>query len=149
MSIEKKNYLVILPCSKLKNKLDNVPAIDLYNGQFYKLIRKFVIPNLDIIIISAKYGLIKSNTIISYYDQKMSKKRASELSISIKPKLEEVLSEKYYDAIFVNLGKIYEISLKDSEKILKNYNVIRANGQIGERLHQLKHWLLNISSSNR
>jgi hypothetical protein len=139
-----KTRLLILPCSKLKKQLNNVQAIELYDGPFYRIVRRYSSSNIDIIIISAKYGLISSNDLISFYDQKMTINRAQELAEKTTSRLEQLISDNDYVEIFINLGKIYMFALKDST-ILSNNNTIVASGRIGERLHQLKTWLELIS----
>ena len=96
---------------------------------------------MDLLIISAKYGLIDANEVIETYDLKMTQERASELSLQIKQKLEEVLSSKHYERIYIMLGKVYMTALNDSQSLLEDYKVELGSGQIGERLHTLKNWL--------
>ena len=144
VTIKKKRYLLILSCSKRKKQISEAPALELYDGPFYCVLRKGMPPNLDVLILSARYGLIDSNKIISYYDQKMNIERAKELSEDVEVKLREKIETIQYKNIFVNLGKTYMVALKDSEKLLKKYNVTFAAGSIGKRLHQLKNWLAKI-----
>lgn len=61
-----KKYLLILSCSKTKKNIDRTPAIELYDGMYYKVLKKNypTNANLDILILSAKYGLIESNELI-------------------------------------------------------------------------------------
>lgn len=140
--MENKQYLLIISCSKRKKpNLLKAPAIELYDGPFYKILRKCAPHNLDVLIISAKYGLINANEIIETYDLKMTQERASELSLQIRQKLEEVLSSKHYEKIFIMLGKVYMVALTDSWSLLEDYEVELGSGQIGERLHTLKNWL--------
>ena len=140
--MEHKRYLLIISCSKRKKpNLLRGPAIELYDGPFYKILRKCIPPNLDILIISAKYGLIDANEIIETYDLKMTQERALGLSVQIKQKLGEVLSNKHYEKIFIMLGKVYMVALTDSWSLLEDYKVELGSGQIGERLHTLKNWL--------
>lgn len=135
-----KTRLLILPCSKRKKQLNNVCSINLYDGPFYRILRKYSLNNIDLMILSAKYGLISSNDLISYYDQKMTRNRAEEMAGEIASKIEKVVDDNNYDEIFINLGKNYMAALKES-KILSSANAIVASGEIGERLHQLKTWL--------
>lgn len=141
-----KRYLLILPCSKRKKKFSNVYAIDLYDGPFYRMVRKSKPENLDILILSAKYGLIRYNEKISDYEQIMTVERAEELTNDVYIKLKEILKMNHYDHVFINLGRTYAIALKKSKTMLSRHNVYLANGQIGERLHQLKNWLKSISA---
>ena len=59
--------LLIVSCSKTKRKLKNAPAMEVYDGPVYKILRKNLKQNLDILIISAKYGLIKQDGILLWY----------------------------------------------------------------------------------
>lgn len=138
--------MLILPCSKRKKKVSNAYAIDLYDGPFFRMVKKNRLENLDILILSAKYGLIRYNEKISYYDQIITVKRANELADVVYIKLEEILKNNHYDGIFINLGRTYSIALERSKKMLSRYNAYWAKGQIGERLHQLKNWFKSISA---
>ncbi len=144
-----KKYLLILPCSKQKKELYGTSALELYDGPFYRVVRKNQPQNLDILILSAKYGLIRSDNLISHYDQIMTPKRAEELANEIMMKLERTFRNEDYDEVFINLGKNYMLALDGSKNILDEHNVNWANGQIGERLHQLKTWLNIIRAKER
>jgi len=141
----KKRYLLILSCSKRKKLVSKAPALELYDGPFYRVLRKNMPPNLDVLVLSAKYGLINSDKIISHYDQMMTVEKAEELVDEVKTKLENFLKNNNYNKIFINLSGIYLIALKKSEELLDKNNVYWAKGQIGERLHQLKSWLADIN----
>lgn len=138
---EENTRLLIVPCSKIKRRLFNTSALELYDGPFFRLIRKYKPKNLDIFVLSAKYGMIKSDMPISYYDQKMTKERAKELSGIINRDLAQYLSGKQYKNVYINLGKIYYNALEPSMNLFKNSNVYHASGGIGLRLHQLKNWI--------
>ena len=77
--------LLIISCSGRKIKtLGRMPAIERYDGQSYRIIRKAIregcFPaNLDILIISAKFGLLAWDAKIEDYDQLMSKEQAQKL----------------------------------------------------------------------
>lgn len=146
MTSHNKRFLLILPCSKQKKHLDNVSAIDMYDGPFFKIIRKYDSRNVDILIISSKYGLIESNELVSYYDEKMTLKRSIELSEQIRLKLKKVLADNNYKEIFINLGKIYMLALEESRSMLEGKNARWSSGKIGERNRQLKHWLISTKS---
>lgn len=150
MNHQNKNnkYLLILPCSKQKKKLYGACALELYDGPSYRIVRKNQPKNLDILILSAKYGLINSDNLISHYDQIMTPNRAEELANEIMVKLERTFRNEDYDEVFINLGKKYMLALDESKNILDENNVNWANGQIGERLHQLKTWLQKVSNKN-
>lgn len=144
----KKDYLAILPCSKRKKDLGSGPAVEVYDGPFYQILRKYPVNNLDVLIISAKYGLISSHDMISNYDLKMTKEIASRLAGPISEGLTEKIAANQYKEIFINLGQIYMLALGDIDQILKKNECLIASGQIGERMHQLKEWLNSISQTD-
>jgi len=146
--------LVLISCSKRKKFVKRkIPAIELYDGQFFRLLRKYLdVPNLDIYIISAKYGLIKSSDLIEFYDMKMTAKRANELKEEILQALTSILEQNHYSEILVNLGKNY-LQVLDGfrEKFIYNrnyYKVTIVEGKIGKRLHIMKKWLESLKAGD-
>jgi cytoplasmic iron level regulating protein YaaA (DUF328/UPF0246 family) len=144
-------YLLIIPCSKRKASLPKVrvPAIDLYDGPFYRIIRKAFREhgkpdNLDIMILSAKYGLIGPDEEIATYDQRMTWEMAKGMSGSVYTSLANTLKTNQYEEVMINLGKQYTIALSESQDVLADQKVRYANGRIGERIKQLKEWLSNV-----
>jgi len=140
-------YLLILACSDEKKKdPELLPAIERYDGYFFKIIKKMMrrgeFPSsVDILILSAEYGLIEPSTPIRYYDRRMNKKRALELRPKVMEKLKEIV--KNYDEIFVCLGKDYLECIKGIENFA---NVKYADGKIGEKGKLLKEWLKSKGS---
>lgn len=139
--------LLVISCSKRKRKgHETAPAIEVYDGPAYKILRKFNTPDLDVLIVSAKYGMIHSNYPIKYYDQRMTRAKADKMRSTNKRVLEKMIRENSYNEIYINLGKDYlpAISL-DSLEILGTHVVI-AEGPIGKRLQSLKNWLTHTSN---
>ena len=146
-------YLLIIPCSKRKASLARakIPAIDLYDGPFYRIIRKLFRErgkpdNLDIMILSAKYGLITHNETIANYDQKMTISRAKALSSPVGVRLRDTLQGNRYEKVFINLGKLYMLALDSSKDLLDEQNVSCASGRIGERMQQLRNWITRLTN---
>ena len=135
--------LLIMSCSKTKKHLDNVPAMQLYDGQAYRVIKKSLPDNIEILIISAKYGPIRSTEIISYYDQVMTVARAAELRSNVENAIRNVIRNHIPEKIFISLGFPYNLAV--SEELMgfldENFYLQVAHGPIGKRLHQLKVWL--------
>ena len=135
--------LLMMSCSKTKKRLENVSAIDLYDGQAYRVIKKSLPDNIEILIISAKYGPIRSTEIISYYDQVMTVARAAELRPNVENVIRNVIRNHIPEKIFISLGFPYNLAV--SEELMsfldENFHLQVAHGPIGKRLHQLKVWL--------
>ena len=136
--------LLILACSKEKKKVPGkIPAIERYEGFFFKIAKKMMregkFPSsVDILIISAKYGLLKPHELIENYDLKMDKRRAMELKGEILRELKEEIEKNNYDEIFVCVGKEYIMSIKGIERFAR---VVYAEGRIGEKGRELRRWL--------
>ena len=149
-------YLLLLACSQRK-RIDPglLPAIERYDGVNFRVLQKakregYLPENLDILILSAKYGLIEASTLIEHYDQKMTNQRAKELQVDVSRRLDKFLSRTLYDEILVNLGKIYLTTIASSNRIsLLNEKVIYATGGIGQKMSQMKLWLRHITESCR
>jgi hypothetical protein len=97
--------------------------------------------NLDILIISAKLGLLCWDEEIEDYDQLMSKEQARKLRPSIQESLESYLDGRDYDKLFINMGATYLETLEGFEW-KKHFNEkIEAKGRIGEKSSQMKSWV--------
>jgi len=141
--------LLIIPCSKAKNDFKGrVQAINLYDGPLYRMLRNNVHnfsnqDGLDIMILSAKYGLIEPTKKIANYDQRMTSARAEEIQGQVDTMIKELVEKKEYSDVLVNLGSDYLPSIKPSLKRFSTAEITILNGRIGERLRGTKEWLYN------
>lgn len=151
-----KRSLLIISCSGSKDKTPGLlPAVMRYKGPLYptlhKVMREDRFPkSLDILIVSAKYGLLTSGERITDYDQKIDEKRARELGPSVQEKLKMFLEGKDYDQLFNGLWKDYQAVLEgfDLEKHFENVIPVEMNR--GKRMSQLKVWITDLfESENR
>lgn len=144
--------LLLIRCSKRKFKRNDVRAIDLYDGGNFRILRKYYpIETIDVMIISAKYGLISPEDKISYYNvtvKDLSKNEKEKLSKNIMEKLNIFLKDNsiIYDKIFFDLGNDYMSLIKDYD--FSSYDIIREDGGIGKKLKKLKQFLENNSKGN-
>lgn len=105
--------LLIQSCSATKQDVEKpVQALDLYDGYFFRIIKKAVRAGrfqsgLDIIIISAKHGVVEPDDEIRYYDQRMDPERAEELNDAVIDAVTDKVTEAGYEKVWVNLGKDY------------------------------------------
>lgn len=151
-----KNYLLIISCSQRKIETPGLlPAIHRYDGPTYRTLRKFCPDgppplNLDVAIISAKYGMLRSMQPIENYDQIMTEKRADELRPKVQARLKTLIEDKRecffslgaYDQVFINLGKTYRRTLEGFHYGL--LSTLEASGGIGQKTSQMKAWLERI-----
>ncbi len=105
--------LLLLSCSERKHSsVSSLSAWKRYDGINFRVLKKLerehAFPkNLDVLILSAKYGLVHPRTLIEYYDQKMTHARATELAPSVSKALDRILRQKKYSEIFINLSEHY------------------------------------------
>jgi hypothetical protein len=144
------NRLLIISCSKTKKEISNnikIQAINLYDGPVYRVLRKHIRNfdnnnDLNILIISAKYGLIQPMDKILKYDQFMTPIQAERIKIKIKNQFSKIIYKKNYSDILVNLSSEYLKATSLALGLLSNTNIIILNGRIGKRLRETKQWIL-------
>ncbi|MDI9395425.1 MAG: peroxide stress protein YaaA [Euryarchaeota archaeon] len=140
--------LLVIPCSKKKLASEGMlPAIERYQGQYFKILKKYVTDfsnnnGFDIAILSAKYGLLEPMDNIEYYNLKMDAIQAQSLKGSILKKLAKMNELKQYREVVINLGSHYIEAIEGYEKIFDNAVEFKFfEGRIGERQKQMKDWL--------
>ncbi len=138
--------MLIVACSQRK-RLDSgpLPAIDRYDGPAFRTLRKakregYWPESLEMLILSAEFGLIEAGTLIPWYDRRMTPARAAELQ----PAVSRVLGARLpdYGRIFVNLGRAYLPVLPPMPP------ATYAGGGIGRRSAQMKAWLQEQAKKN-
>lgn len=136
--------LLVQSCSATKERVESpVPALDLYDGYFFKIIKKAMRtntfrPELDILIISAEHGVIDPEDKISYYDRRMNFDRASELNDEIVSTLSNNITENSHHKVWINLGKDYSPAIDGLEAAVETpVHYIEGSG-IGNKGKQLK-----------
>jgi hypothetical protein len=137
--------LLLLACSKRKHA-SRAQAFDLYDGVFYRIIKAaerrnpHVLGGCDVLILSAKYGLVRSYEVIGPYDQKMTRQRARELRPTVHLHLRAYVARYEPADVFVCLGSTYRLAIDgalDDADALVTY----AKGGLGRQMQQLKRWL--------
>lgn len=140
--------LLVVSCSSRKHHVENPSkAWDLYDGVAYRLMKKaqregHFARDIDILILSAKHGLISPSRRIPWYDQQMDSDRSSELASHVTNRLKKTLSATHYREVLLWVGKNYLGSLMPLNAWEQPGVVIHiAHGRIGERLQKLKEWI--------
>lgn len=138
--------LLLISCSATKRDLKDQPALQVYDGPSYRIIRKYPTDKIDILILSAKYGLIFANHKISVYEQKMNDHIAQEMKNQATDRLVSILQSSTYSEIYIELGKTYRNAIGFDNPLFKELNIKYGYGTIGVRLHNLKMWLASVTS---
>ena len=109
--LKRGRQLLIVSCSKDKcPDVGNMKALDRYTGMLFTKMKKAGIPpNVDVAILSAKHGLIRSDTPIEKYDQLMTDEvRDSFLNNPDALKTIRDTMAGDYSKVFVTGGKNYK-----------------------------------------
>ncbi len=113
---DNKKTLVITSCSKKKVISEGkIKSIIRYNGQMFNMTKTFVKKNnYDLLIISAKYGLLKSEDKIENYELRLeNQKQAIQLKAKVLPLLKTILKKEKYERIIVIMGRLYRTVIED------------------------------------
>ena len=139
--VEVSRKLLIIGCSKRKRELPEAPAIEVYDGPYYRMLRKAKLEAVDISILSAKYGLIDYKTTISPYERKMTPHIAEVLRNDATSKLLDILTKNSYNEVVINLGEIYmkALDFQRLSQYVTNYKIF--SGDMVKRVHTLKTWI--------
>lgn len=136
--------LVVLGCSATKRSVGGrLPALDLYDGPMYRVVRSFLREyewpsDLSLAVLSAEHGLIGSMTPIANYDKRMTAERASEIAEEVRDTLQGWKPQ--HNRVELVLGQDYLGAIQPATKRLwRGEGSVRvAEGPIGRKLEYLK-----------
>jgi hypothetical protein len=152
--------LLIVACSDRKAPGKDLTALARYDGPLYQMLRKlreqsyWVFRGLDVLILSAKYGLIEVFDHIEDYNQRMTASRTVELLPQVNEKLESIkqkapfticqtrYSPGNYEEILVSLGKDYRPAIADIDRHFPHTSITYTSGGIGQQISQVKRWII-------
>lgn len=140
--------LLVLACSSRKvSSAELLPAIDRYDGVAYRVVKRLQClgqypEDVDLVIISAKYGVIPHDQPIPTYDLRMTPERAREQAAENRNILARLLENASYREVFISAGKNYLLALEPFDAWRGTVRVRTNKGKIGLQLKGLKMWLL-------
>lgn len=142
--------LLIVACGATKRAdVDHIPAIDRYSGPPFRTLRKALagLPEEQrptVLILSAEFGLIAADAPIPNYNHRMTTARALALCTQVREALAQALAGGRYDETMINLGADYlpALHLDPTTTTDQLGTLTYAQGGIGERMSQMKRWLL-------
>ena len=139
--------LLILGCSDKKiENFSQAPALEVYDGPNYRVLRKFLRengwpPGLMIKIISAKYEIIDATKLIEPYNKRLDKETAKKMRSKVMQSLEEV---GLPTSVFINLGKDYRPAISCITTLFGADKIIDPDGGIGKKQQAMKKWLHDL-----
>ena len=130
-------------------KINQMKAEDAYRGPMFQVIRKAKrenrwSSNLRLGIISAKYGFLRGDEKIEYYDERMTKSLAKRHRSSALEKIRNYHETESFSLIYVLMGKDYLISVDGLENIVDTKVKIENMGGLGIGQRKLVNFLLDI-----
>ena len=130
--------LIVLGCSATKrDTAAKLPAVDLYDGPMYRVLRTFLRrhlwpKDLSVAVLSAEHGLMGGMTPIETYEHRMTPDRAKTLAGRVR----ETLGgwKERHSQVQLILGKDYLEAIQPAARELWKGKVALADGPIGMKL---------------
>ena len=141
--------LLLLGCSQAKvSDPEPLPAIERYDGPAFRLVRRFLrtapapLQDVDIYILSARYGLIPATTEIADYDERMTPRRAAALRADTLSELQQIVEQTRPTRLFISLGRDYLAAIEGFEARLPPFVQVTVSREpAGKQLTALRAWL--------
>jgi len=154
MKVNGDRRLLILSCSLRKRIVEGkVATWDLYDGVAFRVLKRSKregrFPgDVEVLILSARYGLIRPETEIGFYDQRMTVEVARCQARTNCAFLHGLLRTRCYREVFVMMGRTYLVALEPFEAWLpSNTRCVIAPGGLGQKLSVMKAWLSGLSGA--
>jgi hypothetical protein len=141
--------LLIVACSASKREGQGaLPALSLYDGVNFRVIRKFLDeqgwpPGLNIKVLSAKYGLLDATDLIETYDERLTPTKAATIQKDV---VKQLAQAGRFQSVFVNLGKDYLPAIEGIEQLFSGCTIKYATGGIGSKMKEMKRWLARLTN---
>ena len=137
--------LLILSCGRRKRPNKGIiRAIDRYDGGWHRVVRKRVfsddrIDDIDVVILSGRYGLISADYLIPYYEEQEPHRRLREKREEIHRSLRKLIETENYGEIYLLMGSEFKGVVDGA--IPKSVDVVFCNGGYGEKMSHFIEWL--------
>lgn len=137
--------LLVLSCSERKSPAaGRIPAIFRYDGPAFRVLRRFSREHPeqapDVVVLSAKYHLIRGDEAIECYDSALTTERAVAIRADVLAAFSRFATT--YSDVMVCVTRMYRIALEGWEELVPSGAVHSATaGRRGEQLAQLRQWL--------
>ncbi len=146
--------LLIIACTATKRPdVPLLPAYHRYLGTSFRIMRRWIDDHpgaatlLDVVILSAEFGLIPAIQPIPDYDRRMTIERAEALRGPVCAALQQHCAVRGYAEVFISAGAVYRLALADALLLFGTTPVLTApaGAGIGRQLAALKQWLATTS----
>jgi hypothetical protein len=141
--------LLLIGCSRRKAAgLRCGRAWELYDGPLFQILRKALCnrvgweAHVTVLIVSAKYGVLRADRVIATYDERLTAPASLERTKCFGRQLRTLIAGRRFQAIHVNLGRHYVDALPNLDELFAPAIVDRASGGIGMKNAQTRRWVL-------
>lgn len=137
--------LLLLSCSRRKRRTRSLlPAVERYDGPAFRILRRYLSVQLttrpDVLILSAKWGVVSGDTLLPDYDRRMTARRMREMRPSVIAKLREVFERGLYGEVFISMSENYLQVIQGLPEIA-GVTIYTARGGRARKLSALYDWL--------
>lgn len=146
----KKRLLILGPSFRRRRDPELLPAIERYDGIFFRVARKYMdrIRNIDTVVMTDDLKLIEGNTPLPYREplghewgkQSLSSRLLEEAESTNEEFLKKKLKGGKYYEVFLAMGKTYAKALPDLEKYGVKV-IFPTKGGPGPKAQALKQWI--------
>jgi hypothetical protein len=139
--------LLILGCSERKLRLPEspIPALLRYDGPFFRVLKRTLNLNyleLEIYILSARFGLIAAEHRIPMYDERLNSRRKNDILPKVTASVEALVQVTKSSSALICMGRQYlELLHPSLPLIAAALPVTITPGGMGEKLTRLSEWL--------
>ena len=142
--------LLVVGCSRRKSsRLRRGHAWDIYDGPLFQVLKKALRGRVGweveiaMLIVSAKYGVIGRDRVISTYDELLTDELARSRGDFWARQLHDATAGRSFRSAHVNLGRAYLAVLPDLGEACGTAPLDWATGGIGNRNAQTRRWVLS------
>lgn len=144
--LARRHRLLLLSCSRQKRRTRKLlPAIERYDGPAFRVLRRYLDQQPkgrpDVLILSAKWGLIAGDALLPPYERRMTSRRASEIQEDTTARLRKFLALRPCE-VFMSMSEIYfqAINVRELSQI-NSTEIFVVQGGRGRNLSALYDWL--------
>jgi hypothetical protein len=150
LDVPSPSSLLLVGCSRRKSAgMRRGRAWDLYDGPSFQVLKKALNSRvgweheLAVLIVSAKYGVVRADRVIASYDEQLTPATVLARGDRFARQLRAAIAGYRFQSIHVNLGRLYLAALPDLDALFAPAPVDRASGGIGVRNSRMRRWVLD------
>ncbi len=138
--------LLLLSCSRHKRRMrKELPAIERYDGPAFRVLRRYLERQQsgcpDVLILSAKWGLVSGDTLLPYYNRRLTARRLRDLREQVRVSLREILTSRPCEVFILMSERYYQlIDIRELSQIA-GAQIHAVRGGRGRKLSALYDWL--------